>query len=803
MSGSKRLMMVAIGKALRVALFAVALGLAACGGTTGAPGPAGPTGSVGPAGAPGSGGAVSAVPITTATEIKATITAVHVPSSGQPVVNFTLTDQNGVPLSGLPAADVSFAIAKLVPAGTQLSGYPGLPAPAPLLQPQWQSYLYAMVDPADSAASAATPVVGTQAEPQAVTESGASGTLVDNGNGTYQYTFNKDIASDPVVSYVPTLVHRVGLEIRGLAPANSPVYTFIPSTGATSGFDADDAVDGTACVACHQQLAFHGGARTNVQYCVICHNPSSVDPSSGNTLDFSVLIHKIHMGDALPSVLAGTHYYIYGYRGAVSDFSSVAYPQSDLSGNNAAVSGSGTRFCTTCHTPNDSNAPQSGNYQTTITSASCGACHDNVNFATGQNHGPGNLIVTDADCVTCHGPTSTIDNGALQVVAAHTTPVDAAVQKFQYKIVSVVNTAPGQTPSVTLEVLDPTQNDAPYDILSGSSPFQQAGARLAVDLAWPTTAFNNVGSGGVTANSGTPNQPVSIDFQSGVTANGDGTFTASSPIPIPSTAVGSGQVAVEGRAVVALANLSGSGTSNVQLGIAGVSADFPITDPEAVAPAQIVSIAKCDACHHNLTMHGENRSDNIELCAACHNANATDIGEHVAASGACAPVGSAGANPEQPIDFKVLIHEIHASAAVNASGTLRYPNGVTICGYGANPTTFNVAYPGNLADCNACHVNASYYPVNDAVVEGTTVVTNNRTTLADDVVISPNAAVCASCHTSALAQQHMIQNGGNFAATKTATGALVSGSTETCALCHGPGGVADVKVVHELAEFPE
>ena len=789
-------------KTLRGALLAALLSLAACGGTTGAPGPAGPTGSVGPAGVPGI-GAVSAVSVTTATQIKATITSVQIPNSGRPEVSFTLTDQNGVPLSGLPPADVSFAIAKLVSAGTQLAAFPGLSAPAPLLQPQWQSYLYAMVRPAASSVSATTPVVGTLPEPQAVTEGGASGTLVDNGNGTYQYTFKTDIASDPVVTYVPTLVHRVGLEIRGLAPANSPVYTFIPSTGATSGFDADDAVDGAACVACHQQLAFHGGARTNVQYCVICHNPSSVDPSSGNTLDFTVLIHKIHMGEALPSVLAGTHYYIYGYRGAVSDFSSVAYPQSDLSGNNSAVSGSGTRFCATCHTPNDPNAPQSGNYQTAISAASCGACHDNVNFATGQNHGPGDLIVTDADCVTCHGPTSTIDNGALQVVAAHTTPVDAAAQKFQYKIVSVTNTAPGQTPSVTLEVLDPTQNDAPYDILSASSPFQLPGSRLAVDLAWPTTAFNNVGSGGVTANTGTPNQPVSINFQSGVTANGDGTFTANSPIPIPSTAVGSGQVAVEGRAVVSLANISGSGTSNVQLGVAGVSADFPITDSAAVAPTQIVSITKCDACHHNLTVHGENRSDNIELCAACHNANATDIGQHVAVSGACGPVGLAGANPEQPIDFKVLIHEIHASAALNVSNTLRYPSGVTICSFGATPTTFQVAYPGNLQDCNACHVNSSYYPVNDAVVEGTTVVSNDRTTLADDVVISPNAAVCASCHTSTLAQQHMIQNGGNFAATKTATGALVSGSTETCALCHGPGGVADIKVVHDLADFPE
>ena len=788
--------------ACRVTLLAAALMLAACAGSTGAQGPAGSTGAVGPSGPPGPSSTVSAIDVTTASQITATITKVQIPSSGQPVVEFTLADQNGVPLSGLPAADVSFAIAKLVPAGVQLNAFPGLPAPAPLLRSQWQSYLYNMVSPASSGGSSTTPVVGSTPEPQATVESGASGALVDNGNGSYQYTFKKDIATDPVVTYDPTLVHRVGLEIRGLAPANSPVYTFVPATGATSGFNADDAVDGNACLACHQQLAFHGGARTNVQYCVICHNPSSVDPSSGNTLDFPVMIHKIHMGVDLPSVIAGTHYYIFGYQNAVSDFSDVVYPQTDLSNNTAAVSGSGTRFCATCHTPNDSNAPQSGNYQTVITAATCGACHDNIDFATGLNHGPGNLPATDAECATCHGPSATLDNGALQVAAAHTLPVDAAAAKFAFKILNVANTAPGNKPSVTLEVVDPTNNDAPYNILSSQSPFQLAGSRLVVDMAWPTSDFSNVGSASATASSGTPNQPVSINFQSGVTDNGNGTFTATSPLAIPSTATGSGQMAVEGRAVVALANLTGSGTTNVQLGVTGVTADFPITDSTAVAPAQVVSITKCDACHHDLTVHGQNRTNNVELCEGCHNPDATDAGEHLAASGVCAPLGSAGANPEQPIDFKVLIHEIHASAATNSSGTLRYPNGVTICSFGAQPTTFKVAYPGNLEDCNACHVSNSYYPVDDSKVQGTTVVSNDRTTLTDDVVISPNAAVCASCHTSTTAKEHMIQNGANFNATKTASGALVSTSVETCALCHGPGGVADVKKMHDLANFP-
>lgn len=782
-------------------LGAVAL-LAACAGSTGAPGPAGAAGATGPTGPPGPSSTVSALDVSTATKITATITQVTIPPSGQPVVDFTLVDQNGQPLSGLPAADVSFAIARLVPAGVPLNAYPGLSAPAPLLRPQWQSYLYNMVQPVPASAGTATdPVVGTAAEPQATTEAGTAGTLIDNGNGSYQYEFKKDIETDPVVTYDPSYVHRVGLEIRNLAAANSPVYTFIPASGATTGFDANDAVSDAQCLACHQQLAFHGGARTNVQYCVICHNPSSIDPSSGNTLDFSVMIHKIHMGVDLPSVVAGTHYYIFGYRDSIDDFSNVVYPQSDLSNNNGMVSGSGTRFCTTCHAPNDPDAPQSGDYQTLITAATCASCHDNIDFATGQGHD--GIVATDAQCSTCHGPTSGLDNGTLRVAAAHTLGVDAAAGEFAFKIVNVANTAPGDTPSVTLEVIDPENNDSPYDILASGGPFQLSGANLTVDMAWPTTGFQNIGTNSATATSGTPNQPVSIDFLgAGVTNNGNGTFTAVSPVPIPTTATGSGQMAVEGRAVVALPDLGGSATTDVELGIPGVTQDFPITDAAAVAPAQVVSITKCDVCHYHLTEHGQNRTDDIELCEGCHNPDATDAGEHVAASGLCAALGTAGANPEQSIDFAVLIHAIHASGAVDASGNPRYPNGLTICSYGARPKTFDVAFPGNLEDCNACHVNKSYYPAIGAQLQGPTIESNNRTTLTDDVAISPNAAICSSCHTSQTAEEHMIQNGGNFAAGKTATGALVSPSVETCALCHGPGGIADVAVMHDLADFP-
>ena len=721
--------------------------LAACSGNKGEPGPSGPVGPPGPSGPPGA----AIVPnVASAVSISAAILSATVPAAGNPVVTFRLTSEQGLGLSGLQAASISFVIARLAPG---LDGQSSA----------WRAYTSRLEQPGP---------VGPGVSPatQATTERGTAGQLVDNRDGSYQYTFAKNITSDPDIVYDARLTHRIGFEIRGLqVPVNNPVFTFQPSTGSSLGSVQREIVADAACNACHDQLAFHGGARFSMQYCVTCHNPASIDAQSGNSLDMAVMTHKVHLGSALPSVQAGGQYEIYGFNNTRYDYSAIHFTQD-------------VRNCETCHQESDPATPQASDWRLVANSEKCGGCHDNINFVTGQGHATG-VAALDKDCLICHGPSGLV----APIDQSHAMPEILAARRFRYEILAVTNTAPGERPRVTIRISDPT-NNTNYDLGANQPPFRSADrATVTVGIAWTTADFRNNGSGSApSAVTGTPAQPIRMVFVGNgalpLTRNLDGSFTAASAVPMPASGVaGSGVAALEGRPALDVDPLLPGAET---LSVAGITRAFAITDATPAPRRVVVEIERCNDCHQQLSLHGDNRTDNTELCASCHNPNATDINRRVASSACVTALGT----DDAPIDLKYMIHALHAGSRTNYS----------VCGFGNTPHAYgDVRYPGKLDNCEGCHRAGTYYPTNDATRLATSFDAGaDRSSASDDVAVSPGTTACYGCHAGALAVAHMQQNGGSFAVQKYADGTTAAAPTETCTLCHGPGRVADVRAVH-------
>ncbi len=749
-------------------------------------------GDQGPAGAAAPTDIPDTSTTSTAAELDITIDSVTINSA--PVVELSVRDQDGSPLVGISGGDLRFHIAKLVP------GSFGSPS-------TWQSYINR------EETAEVGPGTGNTAV-QATSE--RDGELLDHGDGSYTYTFVTDIAdvTTPLaVSYDPTLTHRVAIQVGGGLPAANPSYTFRPSDGATTDIFTRDIVKIESCNECHNKLAMHGGGRIDIPLCVTCHNPGSTDANSGNSVDFTTMIHKLHRGEELPSVDAGGEYSIYGFQDNKHDYSTVVLPQ-DI------------RNCTKCHDGSDSGTPQGDNWKNQVSIQACGSCHDDKDFSKdgtplGDDDPDGHSggIQTDNSlCTGCHAEGKFPGS----VAATHTDPATLAATSFQFNI---ENVSGNTTPSIQISVTDPTNSDTPYDLTADE--FTGGGARLAVIIGWGIADFNNTGG---TTNSGFPNFqdtaaiPISIDpvaaCGAGITdwtctpnTPTAGIYTLTKSTPLPGTATGTGRVGFEGHVA---ADFDGDLSFDDQVAIKSVVKDFVITGT-LTSRREVVDIAKCDNCHGFLSLHGGNRNDEPALCVICHNPNATDIGRRPIPTHV--PVLSAtDGKVEEAIDFKTLIHGIHAGAQTNydaSDGHGFREKGLVVWGFPGAPCNWfggppsnscehdfsHVRFPGILQDCEACHIPGTYTldgdwaspTVNDIL--STTITTLVNTAPDDDLNISPTAAVCSSCHDSDVARAHMVLPGGAVLA-ETQDDISTIPVVETCSVCHGPGRANDIEAAH-------
>jgi OmcA/MtrC family decaheme c-type cytochrome len=451
-------------------------------------------------------------------------------------------------------------------------------------------------------------------------------------------------------AFDPHATHTIGIwaardlssfNLTSIIDQTSDVFSWVPDGSPVTV--TRDVIRDQTCNKCHDPLSAHD-ERKGIALCIICHNPQTSDPSTGNTLDMKVFIHKIHMGSQLPSVVAGTPYQIVGYQNSVSDFSTVVFPADP-------------RNCTFCHEQNTGAAQATAYLKPTR--AACGSCHDNVNFVTGVNHV--NLPeIDDTQCAGCHIPQGELEFDA-SILGAHTIPTSSnTLLGFVFNIVSVTNTAAGQNPTVTFTVRNNAGNG--IDISKGS---------VSLVMAGPTIDYAAYVSESVTKAPGTP----------------DGTYTWTMKNAIPATATGTYSIGIEGYQNTTLLPGTDLAQTIREAGINKV-VNFSVDGSPVALRRKVVDIAKCNTCHSFLSVHGGNRNE-IEQCVLCHNPNQTD-----------SPFRPAAQAPNQTVDLAYMIHRIHTGD----SSTAEY----TIYGYGGSVNDFTkIRFPGDRRNCAECHVNNS------------------------------------------------------------------------------------------------
>jgi OmcA/MtrC family decaheme c-type cytochrome len=764
-----------------------------------------------------------------------------------PVVNFAVFS-DGKAKTDVAIADVRFAIAKLVPGSNSNPD-------------QWVNYIYNKV-PGKAGfgpGTPPTPVLATAMQattdgkmlPAELTAAGLTGQLSFNPDGYFSYTFKTNI-TDPTktnnVVFEPGLTHRIAIQLSyknaaGETVLVNPYFDFTvvngKSVAVTDPAKTRKMTDVASCNGCHEKLALHGGGRVDTQYCVMCHNPGTTDPESGNNVNLATMVHKIHSGKSLKSKLAtgGEDYTIWGYNSIKYNYAEVGFPQ-DL------------RNCTKCHTAANPKTPQGDNWKTKPSKEACLTCHANnpgsvweagtlTNGVAVGSHkvfagalvgaGAAAKDLTNAQCANCHvGPISS------ERVHWNQNEENSARYKMNIESATYAPAAAGVTTSkgfVTVKYFlsDPTNGNAAYNLTEGCSQASCTSTTKFGNLLFRLGYQNMAGqSATVTEYSAYNNGGSSASAPAYKGANdGSNHYTVDIPVPVdvPGISVSAGTARVVSIGQIKEPKLK------VKTNVEPRPVDDSVPTPAAVNVVvqhtfkelvlgtgtlnprrAIVSNEKCNVCHGSLgTTTGSNTADNafhsgarntVEACVVCHDANR-----------ASSTVMTNGLALNESYQFKRMIHGIHG----NSKRIYPFTHGNTVQGPFCNPantsdaakaectaslvlapTVLNyaaeVAWPGVGINCNACHINNSYKqdlgPLGSVVKKDAGVTDPNLWK-----VISPKAASCTACHDSSKAMAHVTSFGGATFGDNTQAGIALK-ARETCDDCHSSGGFKGVDTVH-------
>jgi OmcA/MtrC family decaheme c-type cytochrome len=486
----------------------------------------------------------------------------------------------------------------------------------------------------------------------------------------------------------------VATAVESWVPDGSPVETVL------------DVVNTEACNSCHTRLEAHGGARRGVEMCNLCHTEAnSINPESGNTIDFQVMVHKIHMGENLPSVVAGDPYYIIGFNNSNHDYSEVAYPWTMTD-------------CAKCH-----QGTQGDRWYERPAEKPCSSCHDRTYFGTGDppegwtahSGGPRD----DSECIVCHA-TDSIES----ITKLHKSSLsDPARPVVAAEILGIEDTAPGQLPALEFAV---TVNGVPVDMLGDAA---QRLNRVRMRVFGPTSDVNRSWFETIEESGVTTAVPCDSAFTPPCLESLGDTFVYYAVTPIPADVTGSFMVGLDGR-------ISDPVYGNVAF--LNPIETFAITG-EVTERRAIVDRAHCNSCHGDLGEHGGGYKDPL-YCMNCHNTTAV--------LGVEDPLPPGESVVETGLNLKDFIHRIHSSVGYPAplndceqchlAGTY----GVPLADGLLASTYATLSCPSTLMSCDGGMGGGSGEPVSTAFL------------------VQPESAACTSCHSDSAAVAHAETNTG-------------------------------------------
>jgi OmcA/MtrC family decaheme c-type cytochrome len=648
-----------------------------------------------------------------------TITSAFINGDRRAVIEFTLEDDEGtpVPLSALDR-DPRFILAWIDEEA--VSG-----------RTRYQAYTLrtAQGAPYEFDGQTLDPVVAEAQQPT----SDSGGTIELLAAGSYRYTSGTVLP----VGYDRRATHTVGAYVHreDRRFVDNPLFHFVPSGG--DPITTRDVTPTANCNECHNPIEAHGGVRREIGLCILCHTDQGLDPETGNTIEMGHMIHRIHTGEELSI----KPYLIVGYRQSVHDYSDVVFPQE-------------TRNCTKCHKDGDDSA----NWLDMPSRSACGGCHDDVNFATGENHFEGLSQENDIFCSACHRGSDVpvkieFDRS---VAGSHVIPYESeANPQLTLAITDVQNMTPGTQPSVRFTIAD---SSGPVDITTLD--------RVAIVFGGPTGDYI---------------QLISLDhrftIQGGgasgtLTVNDVGDYTfAPEGYVIPADATGTWSVGMEARTGPIEA-----GGEEIEFGANNPIVDIDLADGtlgggSPVPRRAIVGEAQCDSCHGDLRFHGNLRTE-LAYCLLCHNPWTTDEARR--------PDLDAVTNPPAHIDMKFMVHRIHRGAGLE--------NPYVVYGFGGSEHDYShVEYPGNLRDCEQCHLEGTHLLPVAASAQAVVVNIGGVPVPHDNAIRPPVTAACTACHDSTDSAVHARVN-------SIITGPFDWG--EACRTCHGEGKNEAVSEVH-------